>query len=57
MTLNRRQITVIVASILTYQKEFIVGSDLYQELEELIEVLDVEHQKLAIEPYKQEYGG
>ena len=47
MTLTRRQIALIVASILVYKEQSQPPDvEFYQELDELIELLDEEHQTL-----------
>jgi hypothetical protein len=46
MNLTRRQITLLVASMLSFQEQFTPVGEFYQELDELIELLDQEHQKL-----------
>ena len=46
MNLTRRQITLIVASILSFQEQYTPDGEFYQELDELIELLDEEHQKI-----------
>lgn len=48
MNLTHRQITLIVASILVYKEEFDGSSvSLKKELDEIIELLDEEHQNLV----------
>ena len=49
MKLTRRQIAVLVASLICYQEQFTPDGELHQEMDELIELLDTEHQKLIEE--------
>jgi hypothetical protein len=49
MKLTRRQITVLVASLICYQEQFTPDGDFHREIDELVELLDAEHQKLIEE--------
>lgn len=47
MNLTRRQISLLVSSIVALQDQLLVsGGEINEELEELIELLDQEHQKI-----------
>lgn len=46
MNLTRKQITIVVASLLVHQKEYRENSEMYKDINELIELLDQEHQKI-----------
>lgn len=49
MNLNRRQITVIVAALLSFQEEFTKEGEFHQEIDELINRLNEEHMKIIKE--------
>jgi len=45
MNLTRKQITIVVASLLAYQKKYRLDTKMYKDVDELIELFDLEHQK------------
>lgn len=47
MNLTRKQITVVVASLLLSQKEYREDTEMYKNIDELIEMFDLEHQKIV----------
>ena len=47
MNLTRKQITIVVSSLLLAQKEFRENTDMYKDIDELIELFDLEHQKIV----------
>lgn len=49
MNLTRRQIALLIASILCFENEIDKNSQMCEELHELVEILDKEHQKLIEE--------
>jgi hypothetical protein len=46
MNLTRKQITVVVASLLLSQKEYREDTEMYKSIDELIEMFDLDHQKI-----------
>ena len=49
MNLTRKQITIVVSSLLVHQKEYRNDSEMYKDIDELIELFDLQHQKLVKE--------
>ena len=47
MNLTRRQITVVVAALLHSQKEYRKDTEMHKTIDELIEMFDLEHQKIV----------
>ena len=47
MNLTRKQITIVVSSLLLSQKQFYEDSEMYKDMDELIELFDLEHQKIV----------
>ena len=47
MNLTRKQITIVVASLLLSQKEFREDTEMYKDIDDLIEIFDLEHQKIV----------
>jgi hypothetical protein len=49
MNLTRKQITIVVASIFAYQNKYRLYSEIYKDIDELIELFDLEHQRTLLE--------
>jgi hypothetical protein len=49
MNLTRRQITIVVASLLDYQQEYRRNSEMYKDIDELAKLFDLEHQRTLSE--------
>ena len=49
MNLTRKQITIVVASLLAYQKKYRLDTEMYKDVDELIELFDLEHQRTILE--------
>lgn len=47
MNLTRKQITIVVSSLLLSQKQFYEDSEMYRNIDDLIELFDLEHQKIV----------
>lgn len=47
MNLTRKQITIVVSSLLLSQKEFREDTEMYRDIDDLIEIFDLEHQKIV----------
>lgn len=47
MNLTRKQITIVVSSLLLSQKEYREDTEMYKTIDELIEMFDIEHQKIV----------
>ena len=47
MNLTRKQITVVVAALLHSQKEYRKDTEMHKTIDELIEMFDLEHQKIV----------
>lgn len=45
MNLTRKQITIVVASLLAYQNKYRLDTEMYKDIDELIELFDLEHQR------------
>ena len=49
MNLTRKQITIVVASLLDYQNEYRLDSEMYKDIDELVKLFDLEHLKILDE--------
>ena len=49
MNLTRKQITIVVASLFAYQNKYRLDSEMYKDIDELIELFDLEHQRTLLE--------
>ncbi len=47
MNLTRKQITIVVASLICSQKQFREDTEMYKDIDDLIELFDLEHQKVV----------
>jgi hypothetical protein len=45
MNLTRKQITIVVASLFAYQNEYRLDSEMYKDIDELVKLFDLEHQR------------
>jgi hypothetical protein len=45
MNLTRKQITIVVASLLAYQNKYRRLSEIYKDIDELVELFDLEHHR------------
>ena len=48
MNLTRKQITIVVSSLLLSQKEYREDTEMYKDIDDLIEIFDLEHQKIVM---------
>ena len=45
MNLTRKQITIAAASLLDYQNKYRLDSEMYKDIDQLVELFDLEHRK------------